>query len=52
MGCVMGDAILGCRWMKLGLGVNGFLYADDAKVLARLVEMRRIEDSNEVVLKL
>lgn len=48
---MMGDAILGCRWMKLGLGVNGFLYADDANVLASLVGMRRIEDSNEMVLK-
>lgn len=47
----MGDAILGCRLMKLGLGVNCVLYADDAKVLASLVEMRRIEDTKEMALK-
>lgn len=38
--------------MKSGLGVNGFLYAADAKVLASLVEMRSIEATDEMTLKL
>lgn len=38
--------------MKLGLGANDFLYADDAKVLANLVEIRRIWDPGETALEL
>ena len=38
--------------MKSGLGVKGFLYADDAKVLTILGEMRRIDDADAMELKL
>lgn len=47
----MGEAILGCRWMKSGLGVNGFVYVDEKKVLTDLDERRRIDEADEITAK-